>query len=128
MIVGTATAPPIAAVSDFVDLAWPLVVIVALFLLRKPLKVLVDRIGTSASSLSVGPGGVKVDFGSAVTPAAPATASGLAALRSPALAIGPSGAPNLMQQLTGEQPAPHYVVALGEGGEWLSTRLYIFAA
>jgi hypothetical protein len=33
-----------------------------------------------------------------------------------------------MQQLTSEQAAPHYVVDLGEGKEWLSSRLYVFAA
>ena len=76
MLDGTQLA---AALSDGADhhgaLAWPLAVVVIVVVLRVPLRALVEHIGSSARSVSIGPGGVSVDFEAAVTTVAPQSAT-----------------------------------------------------
>jgi hypothetical protein len=128
---GSPGSIPMASIGDVADLVgavvWPLVILPGVYLFRVPLRQLVGRIGTSASSLSIGPGGVKIDFGSAVAKVASEETTVLGDLRSAAPALADSAASTMFEQLAAEDPAPHLLVDLGEGREWLSSRLYLFA-
>jgi hypothetical protein len=122
---------PLASVGDVADLLgaviWPLVILAIVYLFRLPLRQLAGRIGTSASSVSIGPGGVKIDFGAAVSSVGSEETTVLGDLRSPAPALADSAAPTMFEQLAAEEPAPNLLVDLGEGHDWLSSRLYLFA-
>jgi hypothetical protein len=127
-----AASPPATVLTDVADLvsaiAWPAVAVVLVVILRVPLRTLVERVGSSARSVSIGPGGVSVDFGAAVTPVAPPSSTVLDDLRSPAPQLMDSGADTMFEQLAREEPAPYLLVDLGEGREWLTSRLYLLAS
>lgn len=127
-----ALLPPSATVlSDIAKLIsaiiWPAVIIAFIFVLREPLRMLVNRIGGSARSVSIGPSGLSVEFAAAVSEVPTQSSTVLDDLRSPTPQLADSGANTLFDQLAAEAPAPYVLVDLGEGREWLTSRLYLFA-
>jgi hypothetical protein len=125
--------PLATVISDVAHLvsavAWPLVIVGVLWFLREPLRALAHRIGSSAQSVSIGAQGLTVELGSAIEPVPSQAATALAGVRAPEQAprVVDSAAMTMFAQLQGEAPAPYLVVDLGEGREWLTSRLYIFA-
>jgi hypothetical protein len=109
--------------------AWPLVIVGVLWFLREPLRALAHRIGSSAQRVSIGAQGLTVELGSAIEAVPSQAATALAGVRAPEQAprVVDSAAMTMFAQLQGEAPAPYLVVDLGEGREWLTSRLYIFA-
>jgi hypothetical protein len=125
-------APPTGTVlSDIADLVevlvWPAVLVLLIWLLRKPILGLADRASREAQRVAVG--GLEIDFGAAVEPVTQPGTTALTGLREPdpAFRISDSATASIMAELTAAQPAPHVVVDLGTGQEWLSSRLFIFA-
>jgi hypothetical protein len=117
-------------VSDIISaIAWPLLIAAVIWFLRAPLRALADRVGTDARSVSIGAQGVSVDFGSSVEHVPAQDATALAGVRLPEQAprVVDSAAMTMFAQLNVEQPAPYLLVDLGEGREWLTSRLYVFA-
>jgi hypothetical protein len=115
-------------VADLVSaIAWPAVIIAVIFVLRNPLQRLASRIGASAQSLSIGPSGFSVEFGAAVRDVPTQSSTVLGDLRTATPQLADSGSDTMFAQLASEAPAPHLLVDLGEGREWLTTRLYLFA-
>ena len=125
------TLPSVIVTVNVADLVraivWPAVIIAVLVVLRDPLKRLANRIGTSAQRLSIGPSGLSVDFGAAVRNVQPQGSTVLDDLRSATPQLADSGSDTMFEQLAAEAPAPHVLVDLGEGHDWLTTRLYLFA-
>jgi hypothetical protein len=116
-------------VADLVSaIAWPAVIIAILLVLREPIKRLANRIGASAQSLSIGPSGLSVEFGAAVRDVPTQSSTVLDDLRTATPQLADSAAQTMFEQLASEAPAPHLLVDLGEGHDWLTTRLYLFAS
>jgi len=106
-------------------LAWPLLALFSVFLLRKPLAELVAQIARRARKLSVYE--ISVEF--ATVPELSSTwQSGAADVRQLTPAnIFDSNSQSLLQQLLYPGPADYAVVDLGKGEKWLTSRLFIFA-
>jgi hypothetical protein len=126
-------APTASVLGDIADLVsavvWPLLILGVLWFLRKPIYGFADRIGTSAQRLTIGTGGLSVQLSAAIQPVPNQATTALADVRQPEQAqrVVGSGARAMFQQLEYEEPAPYLVVDLGEGREWLTSRLYIFS-
>src|SRR3954451_905639 len=127
--------PPVCTVlGDTADLvsaiAWPAVIIALVWFLRTPLRSLADRVGASAQKVTVGAQGFSIELGASVERVPSQGSTALAGVRQPdpAPRVVDSAAMTMFAQLQTEEPAPHLVVDLGEGREWLSSRLLLFAA
>jgi len=122
------TATVLSDVAKLISaVVWPVVVLALIFLLRDPLRVLAKRISTSAWSVSLGTRGVSVEFAAAVNKVQSESSTVLGDLRSPAPQLADSAAHTLFDQLASESLAPYLLVDLGEGHEWLTSRLSLFA-
>jgi hypothetical protein len=118
-------------VADLVSaLIWPLVIVALVWFLRAPLLALADRIGASAQKVTIGAQGLSVELASSVAHVPSQASTALAGVRSPEPAprVVDSAAMTMFAQLAAEEPAPFLAVDLGEGREWLTTRLLIFSA
>src|SRR4051794_12509568 len=124
------TATVLGDIADLVSaIAWPVVVVGLVWFLREPLRALAQRIGLSAQRVSIGAEGLSVELAAALEPVPRQTTTALAGVRlpEPAPRVVDSAAMTMFMQLEDEGPAPYLVVDLGEGREWLSSRLFIFA-
>jgi hypothetical protein len=105
--------------------AWPMVAVFALYLLRRPLVELVAQIASRASKFSL----YNVSVELAVLPELSASwtvgSTDVRKLTSSLIFDSPSQA--LFQELLKPGKADYAVIDLGHGREWLSSRLYIFA-
>jgi hypothetical protein len=124
----TATpAPPRAegpvAIQVVTALAWPVVVVIALFALRPALNGFLQGLGSRVTKLSV----FKVELElAAATRAEPSPT--LEDIRTaPQAAPIADSSRALFQHVQDATPADYAVIALGTGDEWLTSRLYIAA-
>lgn len=127
---GLVTASALGDIADIISaLAWPLLVALVVWFLREPLRALAKRISGSAERVAIGAQGLSIELGSAVdtVPGEKATVLEGVRLPEPAHRVVDSAAMTMFAQLQTEAPAPHLVVDLGEGKEWLSSRLFVFA-
>jgi hypothetical protein len=112
--------------SDVVDLvraiAWPVAVIIAAIVLRDPLAKLLAR------TARVSAFNVSIDLATATEFTEPSWDLGqVADVRKPSPAPPMSSAPEaLLPQLSDPTQVDYAVIDLGEGQEWLTSRLYLF--
>lgn len=104
--------------------AWPVVVILGLFLFRKPLSSFLDVVGRRATEISIGGLGIKLPTMSE----AQLGEDVLTFRASDTFMVVSSSAKSSLFNMF-EQPGKYEFVAinLGRGEKWLSSRLYIFA-
>jgi len=121
---------PIAAASGSVAvevakaLAWPLVAFVAALVFREPLTRFVEALGARTTKLSV----FKVELELAAG-AAPAKLPLLEDIQhAPSSAEISDSSRMMLEQAQSTEPADFAVINLGDGDEWLTSRLYIAAA
>jgi len=122
-----APAPAAAASGPIVELvkalAWPLVALLVAAVFRRPISVFVSALGSRITKLSL----FKVEL--ELLPATAATTTPLLddirTATSPATISDSSRA--MLEQVQSATPADFAVIAIGEGREWLTTRLYIAA-
>ena len=105
--------------------AWPLVAIAAAIVFRKPLTIFVQDLGRRATKLSLFQFAVELS----TVREAPTWTLGMADLRqlSAAAQINDSAAGTLLTEISDPAAADYAVIDLGEGHEWLTSRLYFFA-
>jgi|GEM_PF-2045275 len=105
--------------------AWPVVAILAIILLRRPLGDLVTQIARRASKLSL----YEVSVELATLPElSPSWSVGSADVRQlTSSMIFDSASQTLFQELLKPGKADYAVVDLGTGREWLTSRLFVFA-
>jgi hypothetical protein len=107
-------------------IAWPLIALIALFILRKALPGMVEGLGRRVTKLSI----FKVSIDLAIIPEMETTwrAPDLGDVRQPTRAdLFDAPAIELLTQFHDERAFDYAVVDLGEGREWLSSRLFVFA-
>lgn len=115
--------------SDVVDLvraiAWPLVLAVAIIVLRRPIGELVKEIGRRTTKISA----LQVSIELAAVPEfKPKWSSEIMDVRKPTpSAFFLSDSKELVNQISARSAADYSVIDLGEGEEWLTSRLFIFA-
>ena len=107
-------------------LAWPVVVVVAILLLRRPLSQFLKEAGSRLSSVSFAQLSVEL----AVVPRTrlPWEIAGQDVRYAARADVFDTAAHDLFQQLSQPGAADYMVAGLGSGKSWLTTRLYIFAA
>src|SRR5215207_5599488 len=106
---------------DFIGVvAWPVVVLVGLFLFRKPLSTFMTKLGDRVTRLSI------LQFAIELTPAKEGFAipDKYGSLTSSHFTSDPEELPKL---LSGDGDYDYAVFDLGEGRSWLTSRLFIFA-
>jgi hypothetical protein len=113
-------------VVDLVDaLAWPVVAIVGLCMLRKPLGSLLGDVGKRATRLSVFQVAIEL---ATVPELAPSWKVGADDVRQLTRAdVFDSATMTLFAELSSPGATDYVVVDLGEGDQWLTSRLYVFA-
>ena len=111
-------------------LAWPLVALVFLLLLRKPLSTFLSGIGQRVSKLSVGVVALEL---SQVAELRPWSGPSLEDIRRPEPARSPVGSmpgsmlSSISVQVDWGEPADYTIINLGLGKSWLTSRLFILA-
>jgi hypothetical protein len=118
------------SVANTIDLigvvAWPVVVVTAVLLLRKPLSSFLEGMGQRATKLSAFQFAVELSEVPEFTPAW--SGPHLSDVRQPSPAGEfQSGAMALFDQIRDETASDYAVIDLGEGDKWLTSRLFIFA-
>jgi hypothetical protein len=127
---GLVIASVLGGIADIITaLAWPLLIGAVVWFLRDPVRALARRVSGSAERVSIGAQGLSIELASAVetVPSEAATALGGIRVPEPAPRVVDSAAMTMFAQLQTEAPAPYLVVDLGDGKEWLSSRLFVFA-
>jgi hypothetical protein len=117
------------ASSNFVDLvgalAWPLVILSVIILLRKPLGHLLEDVSKRATKLSLFQFSVEL---STVPQLAPSwTVAGDDVRQLTRADVFDSATMTLFQELSSAGASDYIAVDLGHGDQWLSSRLYVFA-
>jgi hypothetical protein len=120
------------SVANIIDLvrvvAWPVVVVMAVLLLRKPLSSFLEGMGQRATKLSVFQFAVELSEVPQVTPDWSGPGPFLLDVRQPTPAAQfQSGTMALFQQIRDESASDYAVIDLGEGDKWVTSRLFIFA-
>ena len=114
--------------SSFVDLvsalAWPLVILGAVLLLRRPLGSLLDDVGKRATKLSVFQVAVELATVPEVAPSWKIAGDDVRQLTR--ADVFDSATMSLFQELSSAGASDYIVVDLGRGDQWLSSRLYVF--
>lgn len=100
-------------------IAWPVVAIVAIILLRKVLPGAVRELGRRATKISVYK--VAVEFAPS-----PARAGVPAVTTFNAPIMSPSGIPELQAELARGDPIDYMIIHLGIGESWLTSRLFLW--
>ncbi len=118
----TITGAEIANVLDAV--AWPLLVGITLFAMRKPLSRLITETGKRITKLSIGDFGIEL---STMTEMSPKFANDFDIQQLAPTRVFDSASQSLFKQLATQQPADYALIDLGKGNKWLSSRLYIFS-
>src|SRR5215210_941168 len=131
-MVGSAavTASVVGDVADLISvIIWPALIVGVLWVLREPVSAFAARVGSSAQRVTIGAQGLSVELSSAIEAVPRQSTTALAGVRAPdsAARVVDSAAVTMFAQLDQEEPAPYLVVDLGDGLEWLTTRLYIFS-
>ena len=108
------------------SIAWPLIVIVAIVILRKSIATFLEKIGGRASKLSF----FKIEVELATVPdVQPLTVPSLTDIKQPDATSWTTDSGNtLFEQIKNSNKADYAIIDLGEGMEWLTSRLFIFAA
>jgi hypothetical protein len=107
-------------------LAWPIVVLIALVVFRKILPPLILELGRRATKLSVLQFTVELSTVSEFKPAW--SGANLSDVRQPSPAAEfTSGATALLEEIKKDDASDYAIVDLGEGQQWLTSRLFIFA-
>jgi hypothetical protein len=105
-------------------LAWPAVVCVGLFVFRGPIGQFLSGLSQRIKKVSA----FKIELELTEVTAKEVTTPALAGIKSSqAMYVGDSGT-QIFAQLTDESRADYVVIDLADGGEWLSSRLFIVAA
>ena len=115
------------AISDAVvtGLAWPLVVLVSLLLLRKPLSTFFAGLGQRVTKLSAGVVALEL---SQVAELRAWSGPSLDQIRVPAPTdTAPDSSSGIFAQISQSSPADYTIINLGEGKRWLTSRLFILA-
>lgn len=127
---GPTIATVLGDIADIISaIAWPLLLVTVVWFLREPIRALAERVSGSAERVSIGAQGLSIELGSAVEAVPGQTTTALEGVRRPEPAgrVVDRAAMTMFAQLQTEDPAPYLVVDLGEGREWLSSRLFVFA-
>lgn len=116
-------ADPSQAAEMLKALAWPAVVVVALITLRKPLAQFVQEVGRRASKVSA----FKVEIELATSKARELGQLSISELKEPTGSRWTESFQNqLLQQLASPVAADYALLDLGQGQEWITSRLFIF--
>jgi hypothetical protein len=127
VVPGPLPPSPTAASTPIVELvkalAWPVVALLIAGIFRRPIGLFVTALGSRITKLSV----FKVEL--ELVPASAATATPLLDdIRTATYGAAISDSSRMMlEQLQSGEPADFALVALGDGEEWLTSRLYIAA-
>lgn len=103
--------------------AWPIVALVALLVLRRPIAKLLDTMGSRGGELSLGSWAAIKLPGLQETSAA----QDLLSIKDVAGSMWQESGSNLIAHFTSPQTPEYAVVDLGNGDEWISSRLFIFS-
>jgi hypothetical protein len=118
----------VVASSTFVDLvgalAWPVVILTAVVLLRRPLGSLLQDLGRRATKLSVFQVGVELATVPEVAPSWKIAGDDVRQLTR--ADVFDSATMSLFSELSSAGASDYIVVDLGRGDQWLSSRLYVF--
>ena len=108
-----------------VGIAWPLVVLIALYRLREPLAKFVSELGGRATKVSVFQFSVEL---ATIPEFKPTYVVGYETLRNltPSTAFD-SGTTTLFEQISDVSASDYAIIDLGVKEKWLTSRLYIFA-
>jgi hypothetical protein len=104
-------------------LAWPVAAAAISIAFYEPLSRLFEALGARATKLSVFK--IEIELSSGARPSA---SPSLEEIRNPQLALLGDSGPMLFQQVQDVTPADYAVIDLGDGEEWLTSRLFIGAA
>src|SRR5437868_4459219 len=120
----------LVAFSDFIELskalAWPIVVLVAFVIFRKILPSLIAELSRRATKLSVFQFTVELSTVPEFKPAW--SGPHLSDVRQPSPAEEfTSGAMALLEEIKKDNASDYAIVDLGDGQQWLTSRLFIFA-
>jgi hypothetical protein len=106
--------------------AWPVIVLVALIVLRRPLSDFIRDLGRRVTKLSVFQ--VSIDLATVSEFNPTWRVPNLGDIRQPtAASLFDQPAQNLFEQFIDKKGFDYALVDLGEGNEWLSSRLFVFA-
>ena len=128
-VTANAAAPPAPAAQALPwevhlagNLAWPLAAVVIALTFWKPLSAFIGSIGSRITKLSV------MSVGIELTPATSATDTPLLNEVGDAQAAQISDSSgSMLEQVQIERPADFAIIDIGEGNEWLTSRLYVAA-
>jgi hypothetical protein len=122
-----------ALFKDFINLigifiSWPVVVLIALLLLYKPLSGFLESLGKNNQNVKVS---ILQFFALEVSKASEFTPTwsvpGVDLKFGTGNEISRSGMPSLFQQFQGNQSIDYAIFDIGDGKQWLTSRLFIFA-
>jgi len=106
-------------------LAWPVVTLLGILVLRQPITRFLEQVAGRASKLSVFK--VEIELGDVAPPQAMNLPS-LDDIQTPdATAWTSDSSGNLFQQIRDARVADYAVIDLGDGKDWLTSRIFIFA-
>lgn len=102
---------------------WPAVVVLCVLLLLGPIRLLLKQIATRATEVSIGSWATFKLPGLQEAP----TDLGTQSIRDLDGTVWQESSSNLLAQFQASQTPEYALVDLGGGGEWISSRLFIFA-
>jgi hypothetical protein len=108
-----------------VGLAWPIVVLVAIVLLRRQLPSIAQAAARQGFKLSGA--GVSLEVNAATALPMPEIAFGQVGQPLPSSTVGGSGSTELERLFQPATPLDYAVIDLGTGHSWLTSRIYLFA-
>jgi hypothetical protein len=102
---------------------WPVVVLIALLLLHRPVRMLMENIATNATEVSLG------SWATFKLPGLKQAPEDQVILNFKDLqgSVWQESGSNLLAQFQNTRTPEYALLDLGEGGEWISSRLFIFA-
>jgi len=111
-------------------ISWPIVVAIALLLLYKPISRFLESLGQNFQTVKLSILQVTLEVSKASASEFTPTwvdATGSDLRRSPGDEITTSGKPSLFEQFKGSVPLDYALIDIGDGKQWLTSRLFIFA-
>ena len=112
-----------SAAEALAPFAWPVVLLLALVVFHTPIRSLLARIASQATELSIGSWATIKMPGLEQAPDDPATLG----LKDLTGTVWQESGSNLLGQFQAARKPEYALVDLREGGEWISSRLFIFA-
>jgi hypothetical protein len=105
-------------------LSWPVAAVIGLVLMRKPITAFLSAVASRATKVSAG--GLELELAAASQPKRE-TGLFLEQIRNPSSGAVQDSSNAINQEIASRDPVDYMVVDLGNGREWLTSRLFILA-